>query len=100
MKSCPRQSIRANSYAGGRANDNEGYCAGWDQDIRGNGNIQPIQDTVNNQVALRFGSAHVGGFNAVFADGSVRVIRYAVNLETFRRECVRNDGLSFSLDAL
>ncbi len=94
------KSIRANSYGGGVGNDNEGYWTGWDQDIYSRGNIQPIQDTVNNQVGQRFGSAHIGGFNAAFCDNSVRVVRYSVNLEILRRACVRNDGLSFALDDL
>jgi prepilin-type N-terminal cleavage/methylation domain-containing protein/prepilin-type processing-associated H-X9-DG protein len=39
-----------------------------------------------------FGSAHPAGMNALLADGSVRTIRYEVDLTTFMRLCVRNDG--------
>jgi prepilin-type N-terminal cleavage/methylation domain-containing protein len=42
----------------------------------------------------RFGSSHAGAFNAVLVDGSVRSISYNVDAETFRRLCVRNDGLT------
>ena len=38
------------------------------------------------------GSAHSGGINAVFADGSVSFISYDVDLETFNRLGNRGDG--------
>lgn len=40
----------------------------------------------------RFGSSHPGTFNASLADGSVRSFSFSIDLETFRRICVRNDG--------
>ncbi len=46
----------------------------------------------------RFGSSHTGGFNAAMADGSVRSISYSIEPETFRRLCVRNDGLPVVFD--
>ncbi len=46
----------------------------------------------------RFGSSHPGGFNAAIADGSVRSISYSINPETFRRLCVRDDGLPVVLE--
>ncbi len=46
----------------------------------------------------RFGSSHPGGFNGVMADGSVRSISYSIDLETFRRLSVRNDGLPVTLE--
>ena len=36
----------------------------------------------------RFGSSHTSGFNAVFADGSVRHVRFSVNPTTWQRACV------------
>ncbi len=38
------------------------------------------------------GSAHPGGINAVFADGSVTFIRFDVDLETLNRLGNRADG--------
>ena len=40
----------------------------------------------------RFGSSHAGMFNGALADGSVRSFSFSIDLETFRRLCVRNDG--------
>jgi prepilin-type N-terminal cleavage/methylation domain-containing protein/prepilin-type processing-associated H-X9-DG protein len=47
-----------------------------------------------------FGSAHSSGINAVFADGSVRHIRFAVDPLTFMRACVIDDGQPVNLDNL
>jgi prepilin-type processing-associated H-X9-DG protein len=43
----------------------------------------------------RFGSSHSTGFNAVFADGSVRTIRYGVDRLLFNYVCHREDGKLF-----
>jgi prepilin-type N-terminal cleavage/methylation domain-containing protein/prepilin-type processing-associated H-X9-DG protein len=39
-----------------------------------------------------FGSSHTGGMNAVFADGSVRFIRFSVDPMTFMYSCLADDG--------
>jgi prepilin-type N-terminal cleavage/methylation domain-containing protein/prepilin-type processing-associated H-X9-DG protein len=67
------------------------------------GIYQPMQDKPYDSVTTdyrTFGSAHPAGFNAVFADGSVRVIHYGVNLGVFTLACSRNDGQPFSTDDL
>jgi prepilin-type N-terminal cleavage/methylation domain-containing protein len=91
--------------------DNESYVSpGWDSEIvrfattdtdmtnnRGpNPDIQktdimtfPDPDSGLNQ----FGSSHANVMNAVMGDGSVRFIRYAPDMEFFRRLCIMNDGL-------
>ena len=56
--------------------------------------------TQNVQEQQKFGSAHSSGFNAVFADASVRQIRYGVNLGVFTFASVRNDGQVFNMDEL
>jgi prepilin-type N-terminal cleavage/methylation domain-containing protein/prepilin-type processing-associated H-X9-DG protein len=45
-----------------------------------------------------FGSAHPGGFNVVWGDGSVRVVKYAVDLTTWQNMVARNDGNVVNLD--
>lgn len=71
----------------------------------GSGWRTPVQDTKedpapDDQLYWRFGSAHPIGMGAVFGDGSVRTIRYAVDGNVFRRACVRNDLESFGFDDL
>ena len=38
--------------------------------------------------------------NAAFADGSVRTIRYSVELDVLKKACGRNDKLTYNLDDL
>jgi prepilin-type processing-associated H-X9-DG protein len=52
----------------------------------------------STEPSQRFGSAHAFGIHALFADGSVRGIRYTVEPSIFRRACVRDDHFSFNLD--
>jgi prepilin-type processing-associated H-X9-DG protein len=55
---------------------------------------QPIQDRagVLNQRELQFGSAHAGGFNMAFCDGSVRSISYDVDYKAHSYLANRLDG--------
>jgi hypothetical protein len=87
--------------------DNEGYLGGWDNDtgplvaFPTDGfwrNVTPIQDTENPPYTLsnRFGSAHPGSFNAVFADRTVRRIRYSIDINILAALVNRMDGLTFS----
>lgn len=68
------------------------------QDLSNPGSTTPPGLDVH--LNLRFGSAHRQGINAVFGDGSVKVIRYQVSPELFRRICSRNDGLEVNLNDL
>jgi hypothetical protein len=95
--------------------DNEScYAPGWDPEIYrvahqvGSGASRTWEvpqpdfndpDAPDNGQVI-FGSAHVTGVHAVFADGSVRHIRYSVAPAVFMRACVRNDGLPFNLNDL
>jgi prepilin-type processing-associated H-X9-DG protein len=73
--------------------DNEGYVAGYDDDNMRWGIAQPMKDpATGSHNSIAFGSSHPSGFNAAFADGSVRVIHYSVSLDLLRRLCSRNDG--------
>ena len=40
----------------------------------------------------RLGSAHTTGFGVVMADGSVKFLRYNLDLATYRNLCIRDDG--------
>jgi prepilin-type N-terminal cleavage/methylation domain-containing protein len=67
--------------------DNQGYSVGFDQDSVRCVTLPPLPDanlpsgTYNDTGHSRFGSAHLVGFNAVFGDGSVRMISYAIPVE-------------------
>ncbi len=98
--------------------DNERWNnSGWDEDnIRYHfppkhdndptqivtGRPNPIDGTpVTGNVWRRyFGSAHVGGMNAVFADGSVRFIRFNVDPLTYMYAVVSDDGMAFDSSGL
>lgn len=77
-----------------QSDDNEGYTSGWDHDANRYTNIQPLPDSNNGSGwgELRFGSAHSDGFHCAFADGSVRMIPYSINLTTFARLGDMKDG--------
>lgn len=61
-------------------------------DSTGSGNNLPRQDrstpTAEGDEVQWFGSAHAGGFNMSFCDGSVRTISYSIDGETYR--CLGN----------
>jgi prepilin-type N-terminal cleavage/methylation domain-containing protein len=70
-----------------QSDDNEGYTSGWDHDTERytDTNHPPAPDTNNGSGwgEEKFGSSHPSGFQCVFADGSVKLIRYSVNPTTF-----------------
>ena len=77
-----------------QSDDNEGYTCGWDHDsIRWVGNA-PAADyrALSGDGNQRFGSSHIGSFQAAMADGAVRPIRYSLDYATVQRLAVRNDG--------
>ncbi|MEX1039340.1 MAG: DUF1559 domain-containing protein [Pirellulaceae bacterium] len=81
--------------------DNYGYAAGWDSTVDTNQEtvrattLNPLPDTTTGE--RRFGSSHDGGFNALLADGSVRLLTYQIDAEVFRRLGNRSDGLPLQL---
>src|SRR5262245_33563647 len=91
---------------GESADDSEScFRAGWSGDwqVYRVGNSQPAPDyglAGQATPTYRFGSSHPSGFNVVFADGSVRHVRYSVDLTVWTRACVRNDGQAYSLNDL
>lgn len=54
----------------------------------------PTETTGTSIWSTLFGAIHAGAFHGLLVDGSVRAISYNVDAETFRRICVRNDGLA------
>jgi len=80
---------------GFQGDDNEGYSSGWDHDVIRLTDRLPMPDAYAKGPGWgeeRFGSAHASGVMSVFCDGSVKLIRYAVDSTTFRNLGVRNDG--------
>ena len=90
-------------YFGLSGGDNEPYVnAGADQDQFRTAQQPPASDSEHpaeppTYWSTRFGSSHPGAFNGALADGSVRTISFSIDMETFRRLCVRNDGLPLTL---
>jgi prepilin-type N-terminal cleavage/methylation domain-containing protein/prepilin-type processing-associated H-X9-DG protein len=94
------------SRQGADGGDNERWNnSGWDEDnIRYH--FPPKHDLDPTMILIGpngsnvwrryFGSAHSSGINAVFADGSVRHIRFSVNPLTFMYAAVADDGQAFN----
>ncbi len=65
-----------------------------------NGDSLPRQDRRGLSGLFSWGSAHSGGFNAVFLDGSVHVISYTIDPEVNRRLGNRKDNLPVEIGSL
>ena len=57
----------------------------------------PLQDQPGFESVSRFGSAHAGGFQMAFCDGSVRFLSYDIDAETWRLHGGRDDELVASV---
>jgi prepilin-type N-terminal cleavage/methylation domain-containing protein/prepilin-type processing-associated H-X9-DG protein len=77
-----------------QSDDNEGFTSGWDWDSVRGANAPPAPDFPwdRGYADGRFGARHPSGCNFVMGDGSVKMIRYAVDATTFARLGSRNDG--------
>ena len=94
--------VHSSLYEGiGGQGDDEGWRDGWDFDALRSTLTPPRPDSAdpaptttdpNDPGNYPFGSAHPGGINAMFADGSVTGINFDVDLETFNRLGNRSDG--------
>ena len=75
----------------GCCGDNEDpYVSGWADDVLRTTSWEPGPDLRNPNVPpedadRRFGSSHPAAFGALFVDGSVRTVRYNVDLELFKQ---------------
>ncbi|MFM9058065.1 MAG: DUF1559 domain-containing protein [Planctomycetaceae bacterium] len=79
--------------------DNEGYCAGWDEDTIRRTDLAPEPDFSGDGTGgERFGSSHAATFNAAFADGSARGISFTVDPNVFKCLGDIKDGKSVSAE--
>jgi prepilin-type processing-associated H-X9-DG protein len=102
--------VRPDLYTGGSGSDDRGWSDGWDPDSMRSTCFPPMEDgsglAVNdalfgqNADVLNFGSAHSGGFNCVFVDGSVHTISYEIDPLVFDRLGDRRDGEVVDTSAL
>jgi prepilin-type N-terminal cleavage/methylation domain-containing protein/prepilin-type processing-associated H-X9-DG protein len=91
---------------GGCCGDNEpAWNSGWADDVIRVATFAPARDVFDSSIASgivdgQFGSTHPGMMNAVFADGSVHVVRFTIDLNVFRNVCIRDDGQTVSMGNL
>jgi prepilin-type N-terminal cleavage/methylation domain-containing protein/prepilin-type processing-associated H-X9-DG protein len=93
-------------YETGSWHDDRGWTDGWDPDIM-RSTIFPLKpdgedpdNQPSHELPYSFGSAHSGGVNAMFADGSVRFISYEIEAEMLNRLGHRSDGEVIDEDVL
>ncbi len=102
---CGEKYLLPDGYStGSDAGDDQGWTIGFDYDIgrytghtgdqpHNNPAYQPLQDTPGYSNCWVFGSAHANGSQMAFCDGSVQMINYTIDLETYARLGDRADGL-------
>jgi prepilin-type processing-associated H-X9-DG protein len=79
------------AFDGSGYGDQLGYSSGFGVDTIRWCAASPVRDGVKLESGL-FGSAHPDAVNALFVDGSVRPIRFGVEVSVFRGLCLRADG--------
>jgi carbon storage regulator CsrA len=84
----------------GASDDNQGYTAGWNNDTIRKTTRPPLPDyfAPTGDGAGLFGSSHIGGINALLADGSVHAINYTISKQTFQLLGNESDGLPLPSD--
>jgi prepilin-type processing-associated H-X9-DG protein len=107
--------LHPDRYVTGDWHDDRGWSDGWDPDtirstmwpLRQDGPSEPDLGKDPNDERGRdrhfgyeFGSAHPGGVNAMFADGSVHTINYDIDYITFNRMGDRSDGEVVDMSSL
>src|SRR5262249_60073150 len=99
-----------NLYGGSWWADDTGWATGWDTDtVRSTVSspiiASPLQDIpapdpgpdALEEAGYAFGSAHPGGLNMVFGDGSVRTIQYGIDRKIWDAPGHREDGIALTL---
>jgi prepilin-type N-terminal cleavage/methylation domain-containing protein/prepilin-type processing-associated H-X9-DG protein len=101
--------LRPDQYDGGSKSDDKGWTDGWDPDTMRSTCYAPYQDTDGQGFQFQplntnsdlfghdrdvyyFGSAHSGGFNSAFADGSVHTVNYDIDVTLFNGLGTRAGG--------
>lgn len=90
--------VSINRYTGSSPSDDAGWSDGWDSDVMRSTMAPPASDSsnvgesCNGNGKTTAGSAHPGGFNVVFADSSVHLLNYDIDLETYNQIGHRSDG--------
>jgi prepilin-type N-terminal cleavage/methylation domain-containing protein/prepilin-type processing-associated H-X9-DG protein len=70
-------------FTGSDLGDNECMYVGSDNDISRKCAMAPMQDRSGLQDYDHYGSAHAGGVNFVFCDGSVSLVQYSIDPNVF-----------------
>jgi prepilin-type processing-associated H-X9-DG protein len=106
--------VRSDMYAGGGYSDDHGWSEGWDPDAIRSTCFQPLRDSDGFQYLSLgpadpfghdkdipyFGSAHSGGFNCIFADGSIQTLNYDIDVVVFNALATRAGEELIGADAL
>ena len=88
--------------SGTKTDDDQHAFVGHDHDTLRwtNASYPPLRDkdlgSAANTLTFSFGSLHSAGFNAAFADGSVRTIRYEISTIVYETLGNRKDGKAIS----
>jgi prepilin-type processing-associated H-X9-DG protein len=99
--------LQPDRYLSGDWHDDRGWSDGWDPDTIRSTMFPLRQDGMPEtdlgdprHFGYSFGSAHAGGINTVFADGSVHTINYDIDYTTFNRLAHRSDGEVVNMENL
>jgi choice-of-anchor C domain-containing protein len=92
---------------GNEVGDSLGWAVGCDVNIVRTGELAPSRDYTlpcgpgntdeHGCSQARFGAEHPSSFNVLYADGSVRSLKYGVDLTTFRNLITRAEGVAPNL---
>jgi len=72
--------------------DDQGYLIGHNGDTVRSSGYPPLQDPRGFNPYEYWGSAHTGGFNMMFADGSVRMLGFDIDLTLHKGQGTRAGG--------
>jgi len=84
--------LDSRNYTIGDWMDDQGWSDGWDPDIVRYTAFQPMKDAPGGVSGYEFGSAHPTGLNCLVGDGSVRFVRFTVDLTAWNWFGHKSDG--------